>query len=184
MSNYRRARVAGGTFFFTVVAYRRQPILCDEPVRAALREAIREVRQSSPFKIDAWVLLPDHLHCIWTLPPDDGDFSLRRSLIKRRVSLAVGAQYRRAEWLNASKLKHRESTVWQRRFWEHSIRDEEDLRRHVDYLHFNPVKHGLVSGASDWPHSTFHRFVEAGIYPADWAWNNVDSSQPLQMPFS
>ena len=183
MSNYRRAQAAGGTFFFTVVAYRRQPILCDEPVRAALREAINEVRRSRPFKIDAWVLLPDHLHCIWTLPPDDGDFSLRWSLIKRQVSLAVGAQYRRAEWMNESKLKHRESTLWQRRFWEHCIRDDEDLRRHVDYLHFNPVKHGLVSRVSDWPHSTFHRFVKAGICPADWAWNNADAAQLLKMPF-
>ena len=169
MSNYRRAHTADGTFFFTVVSYRRQPILCDAPVRAALREAIRLVQHSQSFTIDAWVLLPDHLHCIWTLPPGDGDFSLRWSLIKNRVSRLVGAQYRHAEWLNDSKQKRRESTVWQRRFWEHCIRDEDDLRHHVDYLHFNPVKHGLVSHVADWPHSTFHRFVQAGIYPPDWA---------------
>jgi putative transposase len=158
-----------GTFFFTVVSYRRQPILCDAPVRAALRGAIHEVRRSNPFAIDAWVLLPDHLHCIWTPPPDEGDFSLRWSLIKSRVSRAIGKQYRRAEWLNASKSKHRESTIWQRRFREHCIRDEEDLRHHVDYLHFNPVKHGLAPRVPDWPHSTFHRFVKTGIYPPDWA---------------
>ena len=169
MSNYRRTRAAGGTFFFTLVSYRRQSILCDAPMRAALREAIQAAQHSKPFTIDAWVLLPDHLHCIWTLPPDDGDFSARWSLIKCAVSRAVGAQYRRAEWLNDSKRKHRESTVWQRRFWEHCIRDEDDLRHHVDYLHFNPVKHGLVSRVADWPHSTFHRFVQAGVYLPDWA---------------
>lgn len=168
MSNYRRTQTAGGTYFFTVVSYRRQPVLCDDPVRTALREAIHKVRQSHPFTIDAWVLLPDHLHCIWTLPPGDADFSLRWSLIKNRVSREVGAQYRRAEWLSASKRKHRESTIWQRRFWEHCIRDEKDLRHHVDYLHFNPVKHGLVARVADWPHSTFHRFARTGIYAAEW----------------
>lgn len=169
MSDYRRARVAGGTFFFTVVSYRRQMILCDEFVRNALREVVVSVRRRRPLVIDAWVLLPDHLHCIWTLPPGDGDFSLRWSLIKREVSRAVGTRYRREEWLSSSKLKHRESTVWQRRFWEHCIRDEADYRHHVDYIHFNPVKHGLVAHAADWPHSTFHRFVTAGMYPPDWS---------------
>lgn len=169
MSRYRRANTAGGTYFFTVVAYRRQPILCDEAIRNALRTAIETVRAAHPFAIDAWVLLPDHLHCVWTLPPGDADFSGRWSLIKSRVSRAVGSQYRRAEWMNASKLKHREATIWQRRFWEHCIRDENDFRRHVDYLHFNPVKHGLVSRVADWPHSTFHRFAAEGKYPLDWA---------------
>ena len=169
MSRYRRAITVGGTFFFSVVAYRRQPILCDAAIRTALREAVLSVRRTKPFSIDAWVLLPDHLHCVWTLPPDDGDFSGRWSLIKSAVSRAVGAQYRRTEWLNASKLKHREGTIWQRRFWEHCIRDENDFQRHVDYLHFNPVKHGLVSCVADWPHSIFHRFVAEGKYPLDWA---------------
>ena len=169
MSRYRRAIIAGGTFFFTVVAYRRQPILCDEAIRVALREAVLSVRRAKPFTIDAWVLLPDHLHCVWTLPPDDDDFSGRWSLIKSAVSRAVGDQYRRSEWLNASKLKHRAATIWQRRFWEHCIRDENDLQRHIDYLHFNPVKHGLVTSVADWPHSTFHRFVEKGKYQMNWA---------------
>ncbi len=169
MSRYRRAITAGGTFFVTVVAYRRQPILCDAAIHNALRKAMVSVRRSKPFTIDAWVLLPDHLHCVWTLPLDDDDFSGRWSLIKSAVSRAVGAQYRREEWLNGSKLKHREATIWQRRFWEHCIRDESDLQRHVDYLHFNPVKHGLVSRVADWPHSTFHRFLAKGRYPLDWA---------------
>ena len=168
MSNYHRAKSAGGTFFFTVVSYRRLPILCDEPIRVALREAIASVRRTRPFRIDAWVLLPDHLHCVWTLPPGDDDFSMRWATIKRDVSRSADAHYRQAEWLNASKLKHREATIWQRRFWEHCIRDEEDLQRHLDYLHFNPVKHGLVECAAQWPYSTFHRFVKGGVYLPDW----------------
>jgi putative transposase len=128
-------------------------------VRAALRDAIEHVRKSRPITIDAWVLLPDHLHCIWTLPPGDDNYSTRWSLIKRRVSFACSAEYKRGEWLTASKAKHRESTFWQRRFWEHQIRDEEDYMRHVDYLHYNPVKHGLCDRVADWRYSTFHRFV-------------------------
>ncbi len=94
---------------------------------------------------------------------------MRWSLIKSTVSRAVGTQYEREQWLNRSKQKHRESTIWQRRFWEHCIRDEADLRHHMDYLHFNPVKHGLVSRVAQWPYSTFHRFAKEGIYPPDWA---------------
>jgi putative transposase len=168
MSRYRRARTPGASYFFTVVSYRRQPILCHAAVRKALRNAIEQVRQSRPFIIDAWVLLPEHLHCIWTLPPGDADYSTRWSMIKRRVSLASSEKYKRAEWLVASKAKHRESTLWQRRFWEHQIRDEEDFTRHMDYLHYNPVKHGLCNHAAEWPHSTFHRFVAKGVYSADW----------------
>ena len=168
MSRYRRALVAGGTYFFTVVTYRRQTILCDDMLRLALRYAIESVRASRPFQIDAWVLLPDHLHCIWTLPEGDFDFSTRWMMIKRKVSIACAAHYGRADWLTASKLKHRESTLWQRRFWEHQIRDDEDYTRHMDYLHFNPVKHGLVAQARDWPYSSFHRHVEDGRYAENW----------------
>ena len=168
MSRYRRATAAGSTYFFTVVAYRRQPIFCDEMFRNALRTAIASVQAAHPFVMDAWVLLPDHLHCVWTLPEGDADFSIRWMLIKRSVSLAYRETYRRADWVTASKLKHRESTIWQRRFWEHQIRDENDFVRHVDYIHFNPVKHGHVQHAVDWPYSTFHRFVHDGIYEHDW----------------
>lgn len=168
MSRYRRSLVAGGTYFFTVVMYRRQTILCDDMLRLALRSAVESVRASRPFHIDAWVLLPDHLHCIWTLPEEDFDFSTRWMMIKRKVSNACAAHYERADWLTASKLKHRESTLWQRRFWEHQIRDDEDYARHMDYLHFNPVKHGLVTRAKDWPYSSFHRYVEDGRYAENW----------------
>lgn len=172
MSHYRRADTAGSSYFFTVVTYRRQPILCDQPLRNALREAIESVRAARPFVIDAWVLLPDHLHCVWTLPQGDADFSTRWAIIKRSVSLAC-AEYRRDEWMNPSKTKHRESTIWQRRFWEHQIRDENDYARHIDYIHHNPVKHGHAQHPIDWPYSTLHRYVREGIYPADWTSTNT-----------
>jgi len=168
MSRYRRADTPGARYFFTVVTYRRQPILCDLPVREALRQAINETRHRRPFVVDAWVLLPDHLHCIWTLPPGDADFATRWGLIKRQVSLTCSEHYRRGEWLTDSKHKHRESTIWQRRFWEHQIRNESDFARHVDYIHYNPVKHRLCQKPRDWPWSTLHRYIGSGQLPADW----------------
>ncbi len=173
MSRYRRAPLAGATYFFTVVAYRRQSILCEPAIRGALREAIESVRARRPFAIDAWVLLPDHLHCIWTLPQDDADFSGRWLQIKRQVSLRCRDGYRHARLLTASREKHRESTVWQRRFWEHQIRDDADFARHVDYIHYNPVKHGYVTAVADWPYSTFHRHIRDGRIDADWAGLNA-----------
>ena len=168
MPRYRRARTTGACYFFTVVTYRRQPVLCDQMVRQALRDAIDRVREKRPFTIDAWVLLPDHLHCLWTLPSGDADYSTRWNQIKRRVSIVCAAEYKRTDWLTASKRRHRESTLWQRRFWEHCIRGQDDFNRHMDYLHHNPVKHGLCKQASDWPYSTFHRYVARGVYPQEW----------------
>ncbi|MEQ1596623.1 MAG: transposase [Casimicrobium sp.] len=175
MSHFRRSYTAGGTYFFTVVTYRRQRFLCDEDVRTALRDSIRRCREAHPFDIDAWVLLPDHMHCIWTLPEGDADFSTRWNVIKRGVTRRVGARLERADLMNESKAAHRESTLWQRRFWEHQIRDDADFRAHMDYVHFNPVKHGLVDRVADWPHSSFHRFVANGTYTPDWA-SPVDST--------
>lgn len=169
MSRYRRATASNASYFFTVVTHRRQAILCDEPIRHALRSAIESVRSKRPFSIDAWVLLPDHLHCIWTLPEGDADFSTRWMMIKRAVSIACGERYHRTDWMTASKNKHRESTIWQRRFWEHQIRNEDDFARHADYIHFNPVKHGYVQTVAEWPYSTFHRYVRDGIRPSDWS---------------
>ena len=169
MSNYRRSHADGATFFFTLVTYRRQRILTDMALRLALHDAIVRVRQRYPFTIDAWVLLPDHLHAIWTLPLGDADFGLRWSWIKRLVTRAVAENYERPDWRNASRIGRRESTIWQRRFWEHQIRNDADFSAHMDYVHFNPVKHGLVARVQDWPHSTFHRWVAKGIYPLDWA---------------
>jgi putative transposase len=179
MSQYRRANTPGATYFFTLITYRRQTILCDTPIREALREAIIAVRNTRPFVVDAWVLLPDHLHCIWTLPVDDADFSQRWASIKRKVSIKCGESYKRLDWVTQSKRKHRESTIWQRRFWEHQIRDDKDFQRHVDYIHWNPVKHGHVTQVSDWPYSTFHRYVKQNIYSHNWGGvkDDVDASK-------
>lgn len=168
MSRYRRADVAGGSYFFTVVTERRQRVLTDEVVRGALREGIEQVRQRWPFVIDGWVLLPDHLHAIWTLPPGDADFSLRWRLIKSHVTRRCGALYERKEWLTSRRLAKKQGTLWQHRYWEHCLRDERDLRHHLDYLHWNPVKHGLVKAAAEWPWSSFHRYVELDLYGKDW----------------
>lgn len=169
MSRYRRAAVPGGSYFFTVVTERRQPILIDPAVRLALREAIVSVRQTLPFSIDGWVLLPDHLHAIWTLPDGDADFSNHWRLIKRHVTQVCGPDYLRRDFLTKRRSVKQCGTLWQHRFWEHLIRDERDFRQHMDYLHANPVKHGLVDAAIDWQWSSFHRWVRRGVYPSDWA---------------
>jgi putative transposase len=173
MPNYRRANISGGTYFFTVNTLNRQAFLLDDDVRAALREGITLVRQSHPFTVNAWVLLPDHLHCIWTLPLNDCDFSTRWRVIKRTVTQRCGTRLNRPELMTAWRTQRRQSTLWQHRYWEHLIRDESDYRRHVDYVHWNPVKHGYTMCAGDWPYSTFHRHVAAGIYPPDWG---IDAS--------
>lgn len=169
MSNYRRSLTTGGTFFFTVVTYRRQKFLCEEPSRQLLRQAIMQVRATQPFIIDAWVLLPDHMHCIWTLPEGDHDFSKRWGRIKALFSKNSKHTLYQEKWINESKKRHGESTLWQRRFWEHEIRDEKDFNNHLDYIHYNAVKHGLVENVKDWPYSSFFRYVREGGYPMNWA---------------
>lgn len=166
MSRYRRAPIPGATYFFTLNTYRRQALLTHEEVLAALRSAHRVVRAARPFRIDALVVLPDHLHTVWTLPPGDADFSTRWSLIKRHVSQAV--RHLLPAGQSASRDKRRELSLWQRRFWEHQIRDDADYARHMDYVHYNPVKHGYVAAVRDWPFSTFHRYVRIGVYSPDW----------------
>jgi putative transposase len=163
MVRYRRNFVPGGMFFFTVtLADRRSRALVDHI--DALREAFRAGRRERPFTIEAIVVLPDHLHTIFTLPPDDTDFSGRWRRIKGHFS---------SHMITADALAKRHANgdyaLWQRRFWEHTIRDEDDFARHVDYIHFNPVKHGLVSWVRDWPYSSFHRYVREGLLPHDWA---------------
>lgn len=178
MPNYKRNFLAGGTFFFTVVTHERRLWLCTEKARNALRMAIREVQAKRPFTIEAWVLLPDHLHCLWALPEGDHDFSVRWRLIKTRVSREcadaleeniVGCVSDSVTHQSIpSRSRRGERNLWQRRFWEHTIRDERDYAVHCDYIHYNPVKHGFCKSPGEWPYSTFHRFVEKGIYPADW----------------
>jgi len=163
MPNYRRARIEGGSYFFTVVlADRESSLLLDEI--NALRIAIRGAKQARPFRIDAMVVLPDHLHCIWTLPIDDSNFSIRWAHIKGTFSRNV----RRREIVGNSREAKRERGIWQRRFWEHAIRDQRDFIRHVDYIHYNPVKHGWVKTPSEWPYSSFQWYVARGVCPEDW----------------
>jgi len=164
---YRRPRT-GNTYFFTLVSFRRNPILCLPPIRSALRRAIVDVRATRPFDIDAWVLMPDHLHCIWTLPDDDTDYATRWTMIRSAVSRVALVSTVSTGTRNPSRIAHREASIWQRRLQEYQIRDDRDFERHVDYIHFNPVRHGHVANAADWPYSTFHRYVKNGVYPADW----------------
>jgi putative transposase len=164
MVTYRRNFIPGGSFFFTVNLADRKLSLLTSHIDA-LRTAFREIRLRHPFTIDAIVVLPDHLHAIWTLPDGDTDFATRWRLIKTTFSRYVPA----GERISASRAAKGERGIWQRRYWEHSIRDENDFARHVDYIHINPVKHGLVSRVRDWQHSSFHRMVMLGIYPEDWA---------------
>jgi putative transposase len=167
MPNYRRAQIPGGTYFFTVVTHQRQPLLLDASFRTALRDAVTRTRTHHPFTINAWVLMPDHLHAIWTLPEGDSNYSLRWNMIKQLSSKAATA-FQDNSRLSASRASRRETSIWQRRFWEHQVRDEADFERCMDYAHFNPVKHGLVSRVRDWEWSTFHRYVAQGVYPEEW----------------
>ena len=161
---YRRADVPGATYFFTVnIADRETSLLLDHV--DVLRETTRKVRQNHPFNIDAMVVLPDHLHAPWTLPNGDADFSMRWGLIKAGFSRAVP----KIEPVSPSRISKGERGLWQRRFWEHQIRDERDFARHVDYIHYNPVKHGYVKQANQWPYSSIHRFIAKGLIGPDWA---------------
>ena len=169
MPNYRRPRVSGGSYFITQVTYKRHPWLCSDIARKALREAMEKVRQKYPFYIDAFVLLPDHFHCLWTLPPDELDFSVRLRLIKTYVTKHYGQELGIDRVVSTSRQKRKESNLWQRRFWEHLIRDERDFALHCDYIHNNPVHHRLCKNPQDWQYSSIHRFIAQGIYPSDWA---------------
>jgi putative transposase len=162
MSRYRRLKASGGTFFFTLtLADRSSDLLVREIDR--LRTIYQLVQQRLPFSTVAICILPDHLHAIWTLPDNDTDFSTRWNLIKGGFSRGLPTHSR-----SDSKIAKREKGIWQRRFWEHAIRDDDALSHHVDYIHFNPVKHRLVPSVVEWPHSSFHRYVERGDLPRDW----------------
>jgi putative transposase len=171
--HYRRNLLPGGTYFFTVTLRDRK---ADFLVRRidSLREAFRLARRARPFEVDAIVILPDHLHCIWTLPPDDADFAHRWRLIKARFARKLADTDATVRRNNKG-----EYNVWQRRFWEHTIRDEQDFQNHVDYIHYNPVKHGLVERVRDWPYSSFHRFVRRGWVSSDWAGDSSAIDGPM-----
>jgi len=168
---YRRANAKGATYFFTVnLADRRSDIL----VRHVddLRAVINKVKEAHPFSIVAMVVLPEHLHAIWRLPPGDRNFPMRWSLIKAGFSRLLPNE----EYVPPSRAAKRERGIWQRRYWEHQIRDEADVERHVNYIHYNPVKHGHVQKAVDWPHSTLHSYIERGIVNRDWAGDGIEQA--------
>jgi len=162
---YRRSNIPGATYFFTVNLADRKSRLLIEQIEV-LRSAIRKTKQSNPFEIIAMVVLPDHLHAVWRLPDGDADFPLRWSLIKTAFSRGLP----RTERLDLSRRVKRERGIWQRRYWEHQIRDDDDLEKHVAYIHFNPVKHGHATRAADWPYSSIHREIAAGNVNDDWAY--------------
>lgn len=153
MADYRRVYERGGLYFFTVVTADRRPLLTTPSRIESLRASFRHVMTRRPFRLQAIVVLPDHLHCLWQLPADDADFSNRWKMLKSHFTRHLPGLKR---------------PIWQPRFWEHLIRDTIDQQRHLDYIHFNPVKHGLVDDPSEWPFSSFHRFRQEGIYPRGW----------------
>lgn len=163
MVNYRRATVPGASYFFTVTLRDRRSSILVEQI-AALREALQTIRRARPFRIDAMAVLPDHIHAIWTLPPDDRDYSGRWRAIKAGFTRAM-----RESGASLPADRRGEYGLWQRRFWEHLIRDDTDFARHVDYIHFNPVRHGLVKRPADWPWTSLQRYIRQGIVAPDWA---------------
>jgi putative transposase len=171
MPNYRRVRVAGATYFFTVKLADRSSSLLTDRI-ADLRTAFAETRAALPFRCDAAVILPDHLHMIWTLPAGDADFSTRWRLIKTGFTKSTGRTGPRS----ASKRAKREAGLWQRRFWEHLVRDETDLTHHLRYCWANPVKHGLVEHPADWPHSSIHRDIRLGRVDPEWTATTPDGA--------
>jgi putative transposase len=155
---YIRAWLPGGTYFFTVnLAERSRTLLVDHVDH--LRDTVRKVKQAHPFDIVAWVVLPDHLHAVWTLPKDDDDCATRWALIKAGFSRGIPS----GERISASRQTKGERGIWQRRYWEHLIASEDDLWRHVNYVHANPVKHGYVMQVQQWPYSSIHRYIRQGI---------------------
>lgn len=158
MSNYRRANTPGGTYFFTLVTHQRKKIFSSEDNITILRDAFRHIKTNKPFDIEAIVILPDHIHCLWKLPAGDADFSGRWRGIKKFVTKRITKR----------RNQRNEGDVWQRRFWEHQIRSDEDWQRHMDYIHYNPVKHGYVDAPVNWQWSSFNKWVRHGVYAPDW----------------
>ncbi|SHG81547.1 REP-associated tyrosine transposase [Marivita hallyeonensis] len=201
MSAYLRPRCPGGRIFFTVcLAHRGSRLLLDEI--DILRDAVRVTRARRPFEIDAWVVLPDHMHAVWSLPDGDTNYSDRWGAIKSRFSKFVRlkhggdmvgykptlhqnaaaarrvgfqpttiAQMRAAR--SPSQIAKKDAGIWQRRFWEHHIRNEADYAAHVRYCWMNPVKHGLVAGPADWPYSSIHRDIQRGMVDPEFTGKTV-----------
>jgi len=178
MPEYRRVYIEGGTYFITVVTYNRLPIFNNHRARNLLRNTWNNISQRLPFKTVAYCLLPDHLHTIMTLPDGDANYSMRIREIKRIFTRFYLAENPRQSPRNASRNHKHEAAIWQRRFWEHTILDEEDFNNHIEYIHFNPVKHGLVANVSDWQWSSFYRYVKMGFYDMNWGSNYSNPNDP------
>lgn len=174
---YRRLRFKGGIYFFTVVTYERMPILTIPENLQLLKQAFERVRQSRPFKLIAIVVLPDHMHSLWSLPEEDDDFSTRWRLIKTYFSKSYMGSC--TSDITLSRRSKNEKTIWQRRFWEHLIRDNDDLAQHLDYIHLNPVKHGFVTSPEDWPYSSFRWFMQKGYYSEDFGKTGIDFGENI-----
>jgi putative transposase len=172
MPDYRRNRIPGATYFFTVNLRDRHSDLLVTHIDS-LREAVRRALGQSPFRVDAWVVLPDHLHSLWTLPEGDSDFPDRWRRIKATFSRSLPDLGQRSP----VKLRKGDRGIWQRGCWEHTIRDERDYATHMDYIHFNPVKHSLTENPGDWPFSSFRRCVAMGLYPAEWLGGGIEPSE-------
>ena len=181
MSDYRRYFVQGGTYFFTVVTEGRAPMFQSETARTLLGNVMRQCFVRYPVEVAAIVVLPDHIHTLWTLPTGDDRYSLRWRWIKREFTRAWLARGGAEQPRGARHSQQGNRGVWQRRYWEHTIRDESDMEAHFDYVHYNPVKHQLAQRPADWPWSSFHRWVRAGHYPPDWAAEQNRASWPAQV---
>jgi len=167
---YRRSSTTGGTYFFTVNLAQRKSDLLVRNIDV-LRSVLGQVKRAHPFAVVAMVVLPEHLHAIWRLPPGDADYPMRWSLIKAGFS----RQLNKVESIGASRKTRRERGIWQRRYWEHQVRNETDLAHHVDYIHYNPVKHSLVAQPVDWPHSTLHDYIERKLVSKNWGVGMIDN---------
>jgi len=168
---YRRANISGASYFFTLVTEKRQQLFLDDINVNLLRQAFRHVMKKRPFVIDAAVILPEHLHCIWTLPANDADFSTRWRLIKTWFTKHCDEKYKNIP--NQARIKKQQQAIWQHRYWEHYLRDQTDFEHHVNYIHYNPVKHGYVKCPSDWRYSSIHRYIRQDVLDKDWGASDI-----------
>lgn len=164
---YKRMKVEGASYFFTLVTHERRKLFAERECVALFESAVSRIRERHPFEVEALVVLPDHLHTLWQLPPGTADYSTRWRLIKEAFTKAYLKRYPPPN-VNPSRRARGEQSLWQRRFWEHLVRDDRDFGDHLDYIHLNPVRHGFVSSPSEWPHSSFSKWVERGVYEPNW----------------
>lgn len=181
MPNYRRSFIPGGTYFFTVKTERNAPVFGEISAVRLLGTVIREAKQRWPFRINAIVVLPNHLHAIWSLPPGDVGYSTRWAWIKKEFTKRYLASGGQEQVTSVSRQKNRRRGVWQRRFWEHTIEEGRDYEAHFDYIHWNPVKHRYVTCPVDWQHSSFHRWVRAGVYPKNWGSGDREPTSAVRL---